>query len=213
MTCIVAGVIPAVKCAIPVYGCGFLGDNSVWKDAVFPTKPPQLIDRWLELWDPSVYLRSVDLPMCWLSGTNDVAYPLDSFQKSYLLPSGETTLCIRVDMPHSHVDGWTSTEIGIYADSQLRKGVPLPRLNHHGADGHHLWAEFDSDQPLVSAEINFTRALGHWHDRRFNRLPAQLDPSTGKVKAPIPPKTTVCFVNVFDDQGCVVSTPHQVLAE
>jgi hypothetical protein len=213
MTSIVAGVIPGLGCAIPVYGCGFLGENSVWKDAVFPTKPPQWVARWVELWDPSTYLADAHLPMCWVSGTNDFAYPLDSLQKSYQRTPGETTLCIRVDMPHSHADGWAPTEIGVYADSQLRGGVPLARLVRHGVDGRLLWAEFDSARPLVSAEINFTRALGQWQDRRFNRLPAHLDPNTGQVQAAIPPQTTACFLNVFDDRGCVVSTPHQVLAD
>jgi cephalosporin-C deacetylase-like acetyl esterase len=32
LTGIVAGVDPALKAAVPVYGCGFLGDNSVWRD-------------------------------------------------------------------------------------------------------------------------------------------------------------------------------------
>src|ERR1043165_853037 len=30
LTCIVSGVDPRFKFAVPVYGCGFLGDNSVW---------------------------------------------------------------------------------------------------------------------------------------------------------------------------------------
>lgn len=211
MTGIVAGTVPGLACAIPVYGCGFLGDNSVWNDTVFPTKPPHAVARWLALWDPSVYLPSADLPICWVSGTNDFAYPLDSLQKSYRLPPGETTLCIRVEMPHSHVDGWAPAEIGVFADSHLRGGMPMPRLKRHGIEADLLWAEFDAAQPLVSAEINFTRALGQWQDRRFNRLPAELDPVTGRVQATIPPNTTVCFLNVFDDRGCVASTPHRVL--
>ena len=30
LTCIVAGIDDRLKCAVPVYGCGFLGDNSAW---------------------------------------------------------------------------------------------------------------------------------------------------------------------------------------
>ena len=32
LTCIVAGIDDRLKCAVPVYGCGFLGDNSAWVD-------------------------------------------------------------------------------------------------------------------------------------------------------------------------------------
>jgi cephalosporin-C deacetylase-like acetyl esterase len=39
LTCIAAGVDPRFKFAAPVYGCGFLGENSAWLDA-FATKVP-----------------------------------------------------------------------------------------------------------------------------------------------------------------------------
>jgi dienelactone hydrolase len=210
LTSLVAGVDPVLKCAIPVYGCGYLGHNSAWNDLVFPTKPRERVQRWLGLWDPSGYLPSARMPMCWVSGTNDFAYPLDSLQKSYLLPDGDRTLCIRVEMPHSHADGWAPQEPRIFADSQLIDGAPLPRLLRHGYDGRRLWAEFNSARPIITAEINYTRALGQWQDRKFNRLPAQLDGVTGQIEAPIPPSTTACFLNVFDDRGCVASTPHVV---
>ena len=208
MTSLVAGVVPGLKCAIPVYGCGFLGENSFWNDEVFPSKPKQLIDQWLELWDPSNYLGAANMPMCWVSGTNDFAYPLDSLQKSYRLPSGDRTLCIRVEMPHNHIDGWLPAEIGIFADSLLRGGAPLPRLKRHGVDGQLLWAEFESVRPILAAEINYTRANGQWQDRKFNRLSALLDSASGRVEAVIPNNTSVCYLNVFDDRGCVSSSPH-----
>jgi len=208
MTSIVAGVLKGFKCAVPVYGCGFLGGNSVWRDTIFPTMPPRRVERWLELWDPSVYLPSVHQPVCWVTGTNDFAYPLDSVQKSYRLPEGDVTLCIRVEMPHGHPDGWAPQEIGVFADSHLRGGAPLPQLLQHDGDKRQLWAKFDSVRPLLSAEVNFTRATGQWSDRKFNRLPAQLNAATGEIEALVPPNSTVCFLNVFDDRGCVVSTPH-----
>ncbi len=213
LTCLVAGADPAFRCAIPVYGCGFLGDNSVWNDAVFPLKSSEMIKRWLELWDPSNYLPGAQMPICWVSGTNDFAYPLNSLQKSYLLSPGERTLCIRVEMPHSHTDGWFPEEIGVFADSILNRGAPLPRLLQHGRENGNLWAEFESARPILSAEINYTRALGQWQDRKYNRLPAELDPKTGRIQAPIPTSTSVCYLNIFDDRGCVSSTPHVNLSE
>lgn len=213
MTSIVAGVVPGFQCAIPVYGCGFLGENSIWKDVVFPTKPREEVSRWLELWDPAVYLGAARQPLCWVSGTNDFAYPLDSLQKSYRLAPAETTLCIRVEMPHSHVDGWAPAEIGVFADSHLAGGAPLPVLKGHDRVGNRVWAEFASERPLLSAEINYTRATGQWQDRKFNRLPIPVDFTRGVVEAVIPENTTVCFFNVFDDRGCVASTPHQVIVD
>ncbi len=213
LTCLVAGADPEFRCAIPVYGCGYLGHNSIWKDEVFGRKPSGQIERWLELWDPSQFLPAAAMPLCWVSGTNDFAYPLDSLQRSYRLPSGECTLCIRVEMPHSHADGWAPAEIGVFADSILLGSAPLPKLLEHGVDNRKLWARFSSTRPLVSAEICYTRALGQWQDRKFNRLPAQWIPETGVVQAEIPTLTSVGYLNVFDDRGCVASTPHINLKE
>jgi len=213
MTCLAAGVVPGLKCAIPVYGCGFLGENSFWKDEIFPSKHGHRVDRWLELWDPSNYLGFANLPMCWVSGTNDFAYPLDSLQKSYCLPPGEKTLCIRVEMLHSHQDGWAPAEIGVFADSLLRGGAPLPRLKAYGVDRQLLWAEYESARPILGAEINYTRANGQWQDRRYNRIPALFDVTSGRVEAKLPKNTSVCFINIFDDRGCVSSTPHLEISD
>lgn len=207
LTCVVAGVEDAFKVAVPVYGCGFLGSNSVWNDTAFPGRPRASVERWLDLWDPSAYLPRARMPMCWVTGTNDFAYPLDSLQRSALLPQGERTLCIRVEMPHGHEPGWTAPEIGVAADAELMGGAPLPRVMEHGVSGGTLWARVESARPIVSAEICFTRASGMWQDRRYNRIPAR-QPEPGRIEADIPRATTVAFLNAMDDRGCVSSTPH-----
>ena len=46
------------------------------------------------------------------------AYPLDSMQKSYTVQGGEHRLCVRVEMAHSHADGWAPEEIGRFAVSR-----------------------------------------------------------------------------------------------
>ncbi|MBS0260973.1 MAG: acetylxylan esterase, partial [Planctomycetes bacterium] len=101
MTGLVAGVDSRFRFAAPVYGCGFLGDNSAWLPA-FEKMGPESSARWLKLWDPSQYLPHAKMPILWVNGTNDFAYPMDSWQKSYRLPTGDSTLCLRVRMPHGH---------------------------------------------------------------------------------------------------------------
>ena len=55
--------------------------------AEFKRLGPEKAGRWLSWWDPSVYLRQAQMPMLWVTGTNDFAYPMDSLQKSYRLPT------------------------------------------------------------------------------------------------------------------------------
>jgi hypothetical protein len=73
-----------------------------------------------------VYLRNAKLPMLFVSGTNDFAYPINILEMSCALPSGVVTRCVRVGMAHGHEPGWAPREIGIFADQHLMNGVPLP---------------------------------------------------------------------------------------
>ena len=67
--------------------CGFLGEDSYWVPELARMKPEDA-HKWLALWDPSVYLPRVKMPMLWVDGTNDPFYPMESLRKSYLLPKG-----------------------------------------------------------------------------------------------------------------------------
>jgi dienelactone hydrolase len=127
LTCIVAGLDDRFKAAVPVYGCGFLHENSVWLPR-FASMEPDQRTRWVENFDPSRYLPGVRCPILFVNGTNDFAYPLDSYRKSYRAVPGERQLCVTVRMPHSHPAGWKPVEIGLFVDSVIRDGLPLPRL-------------------------------------------------------------------------------------
>lgn len=211
LTSVVAGVDTRLRGAVPVYGCGFLGYDSVWNDNDFPRMAPERARRWLDLWDPSRYLPCARMPMCWVTGTNDFAYPLSSLRKSYESPQGPRDLCIRIEMPHSHPDGWSPAEIGVFMDGLLRGGLPLPRLRSSGRDGGRVWADCDASTPIVKAELCCTRALGHWTDRKWLSYPARYDAATGRIAAELPPRATAWFLNVFDDRNCVASTPHETV--
>ena len=127
LTCIVSGVDSRFRFAVPVYGCGFLGDNSTWLPE-FQKMGREKSSRWLGWWDPSVWLRQSKMPMLWVTGTNDFAYPMDSLQKSYRLAQGPHTLCIRLRMPHGHGGpGENPAEILAFAEINFAAGNRWPR--------------------------------------------------------------------------------------
>jgi len=127
LTSIVAGIDDRLKVAVPVYGCGFLHEDSAWLGR-FAALTPEQRDRWVANFDPSRYLPGVSCPILFMNGTNDFAYPLDSYQKSYRLVPGRVDVRIELRMPHGHPQGWAPKEIGLYVDSVLRGGDPLPQL-------------------------------------------------------------------------------------
>ena len=213
LTCIVAGVDPRFRFAVPVYGCGFLGDNSAWLPE-FKKMGAEKSARWLGWWDPSVWLRQAKLPVLWVTGTNDFAYPMDSLQKSYRLTQGPRTLCLRVRMPHGHGGaGENPAEILAVAESQLNGGQPLARITSQGRDGQQVWATFESSAPIQRAELNYTSQTGKWQQRKWETAAAQIDAAAHKVTARLPDGVKVYYLNLIDQRKLVVSTEHEEMKE
>ena len=128
LTLIVAGVDTRFKAAVPVYGCGHLAR----KQRVAQTlrqDDARGRDRWAKLWDPSMYVPAIKMPILFMNGTNDLAYPLDSYMKTYDDCGGAKQIRITIKMPHSHQDGWAPAEIGMFIDHYLRGGRALPAIN------------------------------------------------------------------------------------
>jgi cephalosporin-C deacetylase-like acetyl esterase len=205
LTCLAAALDPRFNFAAPVYGCGFLGDNSGWLET-FEKMGPEKARRWLSLWDPSVYLPRVQAPMLWVTGTNDFAYPLDSLRKSVQLLKGPSTLSVRVRMPHGHLPGMEAKEIPALAEARFGKGAPLARITGQGCAGRTAWVQFETTIPLARAELNFTADDGPWEKRNWQSLPATLHAADGGAMATLPDGARFFFFNLMDERDLVVSS-------
>ncbi len=209
LTCIVAGVDNRLKAAVPVYGCGFLDQNSVWLPT-FQKMPEDERKRWVDNFDPSQYLSGVSCPNLFVNGTNDFAYPLDSYQKSYQLVPGPVELCIRVKMPHGHPDGWAPTEIGLFIDSLFKGGKPLARISAAEVRGSEALAKVEASVPMKLAELHFAAASGEWKERQWQTMPVAYQDNL--VTAPLPSQRPLVFyLSVTDERNALVSTPHVIL--
>jgi dienelactone hydrolase len=211
LTCIVTGIDDRLKVAVPVYGCGFLHEDSCWLPRFAAMKPEQR-DRWIGNFDPSKYLAGVRCPILFINGTNDFAYPLDSYQKSYRLVPGRVDLCITIRMPHGHPQGWAPREIGLFVDSVLKGGDPLAKLGSMKVLQGKATAPFQTKTPAVKAQLHYTLDTGTWQERRWQTVEATLDGAT--VSAELPKERPLtCFLTLTDSRGAVVSTDHATLAE
>jgi cephalosporin-C deacetylase-like acetyl esterase len=205
LTSIVSSLDNRFKFAAPVYGCGFLGEDSAWIPQ-FEKLGPQRAARWLRLWDPSQYLARSKIPTLWVNGTNDFAYPLPSWQKSYRRTRGKRTLAVRVRMKHNHPDGASPEEIHRFANAVLRKESPLARITGQGERDGAAWVRFHISRPVKKAELNYTRDTGPWKDRKWEIVPARLE--SASASAPIPAGTRAYYLNLFDDRDLAVSSEH-----
>jgi dienelactone hydrolase len=208
LTCIAAAVDARYRFAAPVYGCGFLGEDSTWL-GTFEKMGPEKASKWLGLWDPSRYLARIDKPTLWVNGTNDFAYPLGSYRKSYRLPKGERTLAIRVRMPHAHGGpGEKPEEIHAFANALFKGGAPLPRIVKQGLEKDLAWAEFVSTSRVEKSELHFTKDKGPWQKRRWESAPAALEGA--RASARVPEGATAAYLNLFDERGLASSAEHHV---
>lgn len=222
LTCIVAGVDERFKVAVPVYGCGFIHENSVWVDGYFKKMSDEQRDRWVKHFDPSSYLKNVSCPILFVNGTNDFAYPPDSYHKSYSLVDAKLRhLRITVNMPHGHPAGWAPPEIGLFVDSVLKEGKPLASIRWdegRGDDrgtGDKPHAVLSYSVPVHEAQFHFTTEEGPWQKRQWKTTAAKIQHTGGRtlVEADLPslenlPVTTY-FFTIKDERGAIVSSGYE----
>lgn len=210
---VAVGVDHRFKFFAPVYGCGFISENdddgSRFIDSKLPwAEAENRVSTWNRLWDPKHYLPSARLPILWLSGTNDFAFTMKAWQRSYRVAPGTGALALRVRMAHGHGGaGENPEEIHAFADSVLNGGEPLVRVVGGGRDGAVAWARYESPRPLVKAELNFTRDKGRWQDRKWESVAAEV--AGDRVAATVPADATVYYFNLIDARGLIVSTEHE----
>ena len=206
LTSILSGVDRQIACFVPVYGCGFLHENSAWKEAFFDAMTPEQRKRWVALFDPSSHLPRSSKPMLWVNGSNDFAYPLDSYQKCYRLPSGSRTLAIAVPRPHGHI--WTFPEVDAFIDNTLKIGDsgPLISVTAPEINGDTLSVKVVGDEKPVAAELYWTSDTGRWQEKKWESAPAAIDGDT--VSAAVPSSAKCVFLNLTDSRGLVVSSEH-----
>lgn len=203
LTCIVAGLDDRLKVAVPVYGCGFLDHNSAWLEPRFEKMTTVQRQRWVATFDPSQYLSGVSCRILFLNGTNDFAYPLDSYRQSVLLVQSPKTIAIVPLLPHGHI--WTFKEVDAFVDHVMLKTPELPQLSEMQTIGAQVSATVQSTTMITKATLHYSTDGGLWQKREWKSLPAEL--IAGEISARLPEgRPLVYFLSAVDERGLFVST-------
>ena len=206
-TCLVASLDHRFKAAVPVYGCGFLNENSCWLDQ-FTNLGPEKTAQWVKQYDPGTWLPQCRVPIFFVNGTNDFAYPLDSYMKSFnavkLTPKN---IHIQVKMPHGHSSGWTPIEIGLYIDSLLgvRGEKPLPSCDAPEIAGDKVKASVRSPLPVKFVMFSYAKPGDAINKREWVSVPATYENGTVTAPAP-PPDSDMYFFNIADERDAMISS-------
>lgn len=212
LTCIAAGVDSRFRFAAPVYGCGYIIEHSMWRDAkrgVFGKCPAELLSRYEALWDPRHYLPNATLPFLFIDGTNDLAFPLDILEKSRRLVPTEVTRCLIPRLEHTH--GPVSecpSEVFAYADGVLRRGEGLPRCSRfcvvsEGSDACEAVFDMRGDS-IEEAFLHYTLDGGESRDREWKVVSASF--AGERVRAELPERATGIFISVKTRRALTVSS-------
>jgi dienelactone hydrolase len=202
LTAAVAGVDARFVAFVPVYGCGFLDESEI-----FGAQSAKAAGAsWMKLWDPRHRLAHAKAPMFWVNGTNDRFFQLGMWQRSARLGARPTLLRVEPRMGHSHPAGWKPVEIGVFVDSVLKGGVPLPVFGEVRRDGAGVSASVTGQTAIVEAKLHFTQAEGVASKWLWAEVPAAWEPAYGRVQASLPAGVRQYFLSVTDERGCMVTT-------
>jgi len=206
-TCLVASLDDRFKAAVPVYGCGFLFEG----ESVQKTSIDRLGERreaWIKAYDPSSLLTRCRVPILFVNGTNDIHYPLDSYQKSIDVVPGQKQVRIEVAMRHSHPAGWAPEEIGRFIDSFCRAGPALPVPGDLTVNADSVRLAYSSAVTVASAHLHYTTDSGLRSKRVWQTIPAQVGARV--IIAPRPPAdANTWFIALTDAQGGMTTTAVQ----
>ena len=204
LTCIVAGVDDRFQFAMPVYGCGYLRDNSAWKDSEFGKMSEAQSDRWHQLWDPSQYLASASMPVVFLNGTNDFAYPADSYRRSCELVRTEKNYSIQIRMKHGHL--FDFSEFFLFADQYLKGGIPMPVVSTPTISDGKIRASVASQTRLDTARLHYTSGP-HSENRERPWITQSLSIDGNHIVGDAPPsEATAYYIDLRDERNALVSS-------
>ena len=202
LTCIVSSLDARFKVAVPVYGCGFLGESGRMKQQLDALAEKDR-DTWLAQYDPSVYLPRMKRPILFLNGTNDVHFYLSSMARSAAL-ANKSHLLIKRGLRHGHKYGWSNEEISAFVNQHLCKGEALPAIRKESSGNGMLKGQVNSPVSIEKVTLYYTVSEGEIADKyHWQSVSAVLYGKNWEVA--IPDEAKIWFVNVTDARGYQIS--------
>lgn len=217
LSSLVSGVDTRFKCAMPVYGCGYLYDSKGnFKNL---NRSPTAVLEKKKFWDPARHFASGSMPTLWVNGDSDGHFSVDTTSRSFETTRDHAFLTIHPKMRHGHAPGWkpeSVPEIYAFADHFLKGESPgLGRITQQPS-GRKVELKFESESPINEATVYYLnekltyRKLDekdkHLRPGPWLTIPAKLDQSKSTVQAQLPDSCLTYYVNLKDARGLIISS-------
>jgi len=190
ITSTVIGIDSRFAFAIPMYGCGGMGDSANHYGRTLDTN-----QLYRQAWDPLVRMDRVRMPVLWFSWPQDQHFPLDCQAACYRAATGPRMVSLVPGMGHGH--NFRAPQPYAFAESIVRDGTPWCMQTAAGVEGDAVRVEFASTKPLDQATLVTTADGGFTGNRTWTVSPAALEHRGDRwiVTASLPAGTTAWFVN------------------
>jgi len=203
ITCLLAGIDDRYQAAVPVYGCGYLFENSEMRKSLDLLNAADR-QTWVTQYDPSQYLAKAKMPMLFINGTNDGHFFLDSYAKTYNLVKNRN-ISVKIGLKHNHAFGWGNAEIYPFIDSYVNSSPGLATLDKPKITKECITAEVKATVALNTAYLNYTTDTNpSLKDRKWQQMEVELKNNRISTAA-IPNGTRIWYFSVTDERGLQTS--------
>ncbi|MFC5049757.1 alpha/beta hydrolase family protein [Rubritalea spongiae] len=214
LSSLVSGVDTRFKCAMPVYGCGYLYEShghfqSVSGDAQ-------------KFWDPARHFAEGKVPTLWVNSDIDGHFSVNCTSRSYQLTSDHAYLSIHPGMAHGHGAGWDPRrvpEIYFFADYYLKgnEAAALTKITQQPS-GRAMELAYESvkqiesamvyylDEPIIYRKPADTPKAKHSRPGPWKQLEAEVNAEKHSVSATLPESAMTYYVNLKDAAGRISSS-------
>jgi len=127
LTLLTNGQDKRLKTAVNVFGAGYIPEGCTWQDR-FDIKTKKEMDEWYSYIDPSLFLKSQNSPILFITGTNDHCYYLPTFQKSFAEVTSPKKMVLIPNLRHKFLP-YMQHIVWNWLDNKLKTGGSFPEVN------------------------------------------------------------------------------------
>lgn len=217
LSSLVSGIDGRLKCAIPVYGAGFLNESK-GHFGDHGNATAEYIEK-KEFWDPANQFVNGNVPTLWINGDSDGHFSLNITSRSFQVTADHAYMSIHPGMRHGHPPGWRPEEVPeiyAFADYELKKsGYPLGRIVKQPS-GKNIRLKYRSELPITEAKVYYLKEEltyrkesetdKHARPSTWQSITADIDETNQTVKAKLPKTAKTYYVNLKDSRGLIISS-------
>jgi len=213
LSSLVSGIDSRYKCAIPVYGCGYLYESHGYFKSVKSDAQ--------KFWDPARHFSGGSVPTLWINGDSDGHFSVNTTSRSFEATSDHAFLSIHYGLAHGHGPGWDAKrvpEVYAFADHILMGKGPAPGRIVKQPSGRTVDLAFESETPIESATIYYLDEpityrksennpnAKHSGPGSWTELNAAVNAEESTVHAQLPESCMTYYVNLKDTRGHLISS-------